>query len=273
MSKKGFRTVFYGFALAFLAAAFFVTPCFAQSSLRPAILQQFEKAGGTVTYIGSAHGLDGWIVKNPKGQMQVVYTTADGALLAGMLFDPDGVSLTEKQLEAYHNRMTGAQAPLPGAQKSPGGAEKLYAEAAQAGWVALGDSAAPYLYVFMNVNCDHCQAYWKDLQGPVKSGQLQVRLVPFGDVPANRDGGAALLSAADPAAAWAAYVGGDKEALGKDKATPAAYKKIDANTALVKKWKLPGPPFSLFRRPSDGKLMAFAGKPENMMLLLADFLK
>ncbi len=265
------KAVVCGLALA--AGLFFSAPSFAQDAPRPAILSQFQKAGGTVTYIGSAHGLDGWIVKNPKGQVQTVYTTADGALVAGMLFGPDGMSITEKQLAAYHDKLTGAQAPLPGAQKAPGGAEKLYAETAKAGWVALGQSSAPYMYVFMNVACDHCQAYWKALAGAVKDGELQVRLVPYGKEAVNRDGGAALLSVADPAAAWASYLGGDGAALAKDKATPAAYAKIDANTALADKWKLPGPPFSLFRRPSDGKLMAFAGTPSNMMLLLADFLK
>lgn len=276
IEKSGFWSVSRKVALALLLtvpALFLATPSFAQTSPRPAILQKFEKAGGTVTYIGTSHGLDGWLVKNPKGGVQVVYTTSDGALLAGMLFSPDGNSITEAQLVAYHNRLTGAQSPLPGAQKSSGGAEKLYAQVAKAGWVALGNSSAPYMYVFMNVACDHCQAYLKELQTPIQEGQLQVRLVPYGRLPVNRDGGAALLSVADPAAAWAAYVGGDKTALGKDKATSAGYKKIDANTALVDKWKPPGPPFSLFRRPSDSKLMAFAGSPSNMMLLMADFLK
>ncbi len=276
IKKDGFRIVLRSVTLTLLmtvSTLFLTTPSFAQTSSRPAILQKFEKAGGTVTYIGSAHGLDGWLVTNSKGGVQVVYTTSDGALVAGMLFSPDGTSITEKQLVAYHNRLTGSQAPLPGAQKSPGGAEKLYAQVATAGWVAIGNSSAPYMYVFMNVNCDHCQVYWKQLQALVKEGQLQIRLVPYGKAQANRDGGAALLSVTDPAAAWEAYVGGDETALSKDKATPAGYKKIDANTAMIDKWKLPGPPFSLYRRPADSKLMAFAGIPSNMMLLMADFLK
>ena len=236
-------------------------------------MKQFEDAGGTVDFIGTDHGLDGWIVKNPKGNIQTVYTTSDGALVSGMLFFPDGTSETAKQLEAYHKRITGSQEAAPGAANSSSKSEKLYAETEKAGWVGLGSSAAPYIYIFMNVNCDHCQNFWKDLAGPVKDGKLQVRLVPYGTAAENRDGAAALLSVENPLEAWNSYVAGDKMVLSKDKVKDSNYQKIDANTAMVNSWKLSGPPFTLYRRPGDGILTAVVGRPDNVMLLLAEFLK
>ena len=248
-------------------------PAFAQESLRSPALKQYEDAGGTVDFIGSDHGLDGWIVKNPKGGVQTVYTTQDGAMVAGMLFFSDGTSETAKQLEAYHKRTTGSQEAAPGAENSSSKSEKLYAETEKPGWVGLGSSAAPYIYIFMNVNCDHCQDFWKDLESTVKADKLQVRLVPYGSAPENRDGGAALLSVENPQEAWGSYVAGDHTALSKDKAKDGSYQKIDANTAMVNRWKLSGPPFSLYRSPGDGTLTAIVGRPENAMLLLSEFLK
>lgn len=244
-------------------------------TLRSPALKQFEADGGTVDFIGTAHGLDGWVAKNSKGEVKAtVYTTQDGAMVAGMLFSPDGsVNETEKQLEAYHQRITGSQAAAPGAEQSSSKSEKLYALAEKAGWVALGNTSAPYIYVFMNVNCDHCQSFWKDLQGAVNEGKLQVRLIPYGKSTENRDGGAALLSADDPQKSWTSYVAGDKSALGKSKATEEGYQKIDNNTSLVNTWKLPGPPFTFYRRPADGTLTAIVGRPDNVMLLLAEFVK
>jgi len=246
----------------------------APETMRSPVLKQYEDAGGTVDFIGSAHKLDGWVVRDSKGDVKTtVYTTQDGAMVAGMLFSSDGTNETGKQLEAYHQRITGSQAPVPGADKSSSKSEKLYALVEKAGWVAMGSTTAPYIYVFMNLDCDHCQKFWKDLESAVNEGKLQVRLVPYGKVESNRDGGAALLSVEDPQKAWPAYLSGDKAALDKGKAKDDGYQKIDANTAMVDSWKLPGPPFTLYRRPSDGILTAIAGRPDNVILLLAEFIK
>lgn len=257
-----------------MAGLFVAAPAaVAQKAEQYPVLKKFEEEGGKVEFLGHAYGLDGWIVFPPKGSVHYVYTTPEGAVLMGMLFAPDGALETGKQLEAYKERTKGAQSPAPGAEKSSLKSEKLYAEAEQSGWVGIGSAAAPYMYVFMNVNCDHCQAFLKDIDSAVTGGKIQARLVPYGSVDANRDGGAALLSVEQPETAWRAYLAGDKSALGKEKAKPEAYLKVDANTKLVKDWKLPGPPFTLYRRPADGVVTAVAGRPENTMLLMAEFLK
>jgi protein-disulfide isomerase len=221
------------FLLSVTAASAQVSPGSAPESLRSPALKQFEDDGGTVEFIGTAHGLDGWVARNSKGEVKTtVYTTPDGAMVAGMLFASDGTNETAKQLEAYHGRITGSQAAAPGAENSSSKAEKLYAEVEKAGWVSFGNSQAPYLYIFMNVNCDHCQDFWKDLESTVQDNKLQVRLVPYGTSEENRDGGAALLSVANPQEVWSAYISGDKTALGKDKAKDEGYQKLDADRSL-----------------------------------------
>ncbi len=264
-----------GALLALATIAFLCTPARAEPQLPggQAALNAFETAGGKFDYLGNAHGLDGWILISPKGDTQYIYTTPDGALLKGTLYAPDGSSETLRQLKAYEQKMSGGQAATPGAEKSAMPAEQLYAAAEKANWVALGNAQAPYLYVFMNANCDHCRDYWADLSDQVAAGRFQVRLIPFGDADANRTAGAALLSATDPMAAWKAWAAGDQGALGADKIKDGAAARLEANTALVKKWRLPTPPFTLYRRPADGKIVALVGRPENKMLLPSEFMQ
>jgi hypothetical protein len=270
VGRNGMKRIFQAFLL---TGVLLLAASFAFAAERPAVLKKFEEDGNKVEFIGNAYGMDGWMISNAKDQMQTVYTNAEGALVLGILFSPDGVAETQKQLEAYKQRASGSQAAAPAAEQSSSRSEKFYAETEKAAWVALGDSKAPYLYAFINVNCGHCQLFWKDIEGPVKEGKLQVRLVPYGETEANRDGGAALLSAEHPDEAWSAYVSGDKAALSKDKIKAEAYDKIAANTVLAKSGKFGTPPFTLYRRPGDGILTAIAGRPENTMLLLAEFLK
>lgn len=264
--KKIFRLPLLAvFLLAFSAASF------AKEPPRHPVLHLFEAKGGKVDFLGHAHGLDGWIVINPQGAAQYIYTTPDGAFLEGMLFDPGGMSVTVKQLKSYRQKISGSQEALPESEQlSAQKDEKLYAEAEKARWIPVGGDKAPYLYIFMNVTCSHCQELWKDLDSFVADGKIQVRLIPYGATEQNRDAAAALLSAENPAEAWRAYIAGNKEILAKDKIKGDAYLKVDANTAIVNNWKLPGVPFTLYRRPSDGIISAVVGKPENTMLLVAE---
>lgn len=165
----------------------------------------------------------------------------------------------------------------PAGKVSTGGgskAENFYALTEKANWVHVGSKDAPYMYVFMNVTCDHCVAYWKSLSGSVAAGMVALRLVPFGAIEQNRKLGAALLGSPDPAKAWRDYVDGKLSAMPLSLATPATLKKIDANTELWGKMGIGSePPFSLYRALSDGKIRAVLGKPDNAMMLIADMME
>lgn len=244
------------------------------NELRHPELDKFRKDGGEVEFIGHAFGLDGWLLTRKDTPPRTAYTTVQGGLVLGQLVNPDGAVETMSQLHALKAKMEGSQEALPGAEEAQSTAsksERFYAVLERrAAWAQAGQNDAPYLYVLMNVNCDHCKEYWKDLAPAVKDGRLQVRLLPFGQAPANREGGAALLSSADPATAWSEYIDGKTASLGKDKIVDGALAAIDANTKLVQEFGIGQSPFTIYRRPDDGKLTVIPGKPGNMMLLQSE---
>lgn len=246
-----------------------------ENSLRHPELEKFKNDGGEVEFIGHAYGLDGWLLTRDGIPPRTAYTTAEGGLVLGNLVNARGEVETMAQLHALKAKMEGSQAALPGAEdprSNASKAERFYASIEKtAAWAQTGKDEAPYLYVLMNVNCGHCKEYWQALEPAVKQGSLQVRLVPFGAQPANREGGAALLSSADPGAAWSEYIAGKTDALSKDKAVDGALAAIDANTRLIVQFDLrDNPPITIYRRPDDGKLIMIAGKPNNMMMLQAE---
>lgn len=260
----------------FLIIAVVITvPAQAQENMRHLQLQKFEQDGGKVEYLGHAYGLDGWLLAKEGMQPQAAYSTREGGLVMGPLVDPEGIVITENQLAAFKAKAEGrSQAALPGAADSKAkNSETFYAQVEQANWVKAGADDAPYIYMFMNVTCDHCQLYWKDLQPQIASGKLQVRLVPFGAQEENKIAGEALLSVDKPGDAWTQFIAGKKDVLSKDKIKPDADAKLKANGALLAKWNVGASPFTIYRRLNDGKVMVISGKPQNAMLILADLIK
>ena len=237
------------------------------------VLQDFEKAGGKVDFLGNSYGLDGWLVVNPEGRVQYVYTNKEGALVIGMMFAPDGEMETLNQIKAYKARAEGSQSAIPGAEKSTSKAEKIYAAIEKANWITIGDKSTPYIYVFLNTTCEHCHKLWNMLSGAVKNKQIHIRFIPFGFSDDNKDGGAALLSSNEPYKTWEDYIAGNKSVLDKKNATKLNYARIEANNKIAKELALPVVPFTAYRKVSDGSVTAIAGVPENPMLLLADLQK
>ena len=253
-------------------------------------LRRFIDGGGEVRYLGHSLGVDGWMLtkmsSTGKTAIRYAYETSEGGLVLGLLMDREGNVETKKQLgalmgmtaadaqEALSDERAGSGVKTPGAQKSGAGkAEKLYSEVESSFWARAGSEEAPYLYLFINTTCPECQNFWGDLKESVQAGRLQVRLVPFGALAVNRESGAALLSSDNPGEDWDKFIAGDAAVLSKDKADASALEKIDANTRLAASWKLQGPPFILYRKPSDGVVTAIVGEPENLMLMLADLME
>lgn len=158
--------------------------------------------------------------------------------------------------------------------KKTGKSEIFYNIVEQAHWFSVGNTNAPYIYIFMNPTCEHCIAYWNDLKPHIESGAIQLRILPFGSSADNKTASAALLSVSDPVKAWSSYISGDKSALSEDKITDEkAYDKVGTNTDIWMKWKLRTTPFSVYRSPSDSKIKILIGKPDNPLLLLSDFIR
>ncbi|HYD18802.1 MAG TPA: hypothetical protein VEF76_10025 [Patescibacteria group bacterium] len=250
----------------------------AQKKPNTAELVQFEKLGGKILYVGKSYDLDGWLLIGRDGEVRsMIYTTAMGAMLKGQMFSPGGKNITKTQLQIYRQKMGGSQ----GAVKMDATtdkdavpkAEQFYAAVEKANWVRVGVPDAPYIYMFINTGCEHCQSLFRTLKGSVDKGMLQLRILPAGEQEENRDSGAAMLSVEDPGAAWLDYMDGKKGSLHKTLIKGDALEKIKANGKLAKEWKLPQYPFTIYRKVSDGTLMTIVGQPENPMLLMSDLIK
>lgn len=283
--------------MAVCAGVLFVAPAKAQT-LHPVLKKFQDEKQAKVEFLGNQSGLDGWLItgKNDAGAdiVQYAYSTPMGGIVLGIMFGPDGEVVTVKQLEAYRERMKaggqgsvplenltkGMEAPKSTAVADPAlnvdkaaKAEKFYALTEGANWVQIGKKDAPYMYVFINMTCEHCLTHWKLLKKYVDDGTLALRLVPFGAVDQNRKLGAALLASPQPDKLWRDFASGNVAALTVDGATDETLKKMDRNTALFGEFHLrSGPPFSIYRAPADGKIKAVMGRPENIMMLIADFM-
>ncbi len=239
---------------------------------------QFEKTGGKVIYLGKSYDLDGWLLAKRDGEPHtILYISPAGAMLRGRLFSSSGKDITKTQLEIYKQRNSRSQGAVPIPENAdleavPKG-ELFYSETEKANWVRVGVPDAPYVYVFINANCEHCQSLWRTFKGSVDKGMLQLRLIPSGEKEDNRDAGAAMLSVENPGQAWQEYMDGKKGSLDKNLIKGDALERLQANTKLTKKWKLPQIPLTVYRKVTDGTVMVVPGQPSNPMLIMPDLMK
>lgn len=177
-----------------------------------ALLSQFAVAGGTepASYSGPTppaltaplkggltvakkfdgpSGLTGWLMKDPGGTYYTFWTTSDGALMmAGALMDAQGTNYTAKYQDQYEPKAD-LNALWPKLEKST--------------QIVTGPRTAPkgVLYAFIDPNCPFCHFLWSALRSYEAAG-LQIHWVIVGFLHEDSAGkAAALLSAADPAAA------------------------------------------------------------------------
>ena len=252
-------------------------PAAAQQQPKTAELLRFEQNGGKLVYLGKSYDLDGWLLVDRSGKPKsVVYVSPMGALLVGKMFSGSGHNITKSQLEVYNARTSGAQDAIKVDNVDKDATPKselFYADLEKGNWVRVGKPDAPYIYMFINVNCEHCQTVWRMFKGSVDKGMLQLRLVPAGEQDANLNGGAALLSVDDPGQAWQDFMDGKKGTLDKTLIKGDALDKMAANNKLAKKWKLPQYPFEMYRKVSDGSLIVVEGEPSNPMQVMGDLMK
>lgn len=94
------------------------------------VLAPLLRNGATVTALGPAHGMNGWIVRHGT-EVQSLYTTADGqAVVAGLMYGSDGMAVTAQQLLALEQAGTNLTALAPAAAPKPS-IEQMALEAAR----------------------------------------------------------------------------------------------------------------------------------------------
>jgi len=235
------------------------------------ILTEFEKSGGTVSYLGRAYGMDGWILINEKKEIQYVYTNDDGATVMGMLFSPNGSAETITQIQKFKIANLGSQDAITNLDpQSTDKAEVIYKNFSNSSWIELGDKNVPYFYSVITVDSAEAKVFLDKLMPYIDSKKMTVRLIPIATSEANFYDAAAILSADDPAATLISYMNGDKSIIKNISVKDESLNKLDVNAMFAKNSAIKGIPLNVYRRPADGKIVAISGAPENMMLLAAD---
>lgn len=205
----------------------------------------------------AAGGLTGWLLSEGPGRNMVVYTSADGEVaIAGNMVDAKGTNLTAKYLDQYSTKIDYS---------------KFWGKLEQSTFIAegaQGKDVKNVIYVFEDANCGYCHQMWKAVQPYEKAG-LQVRWIPVAFLAKDSVNKAAgVLSAKNPAAAFAA-MHGDTSAkdstLGVTPVTPEMKAKLDANAKLMAEMGFRGTPATLYK-DKTGKVLAADGMPKPAML-------
>lgn len=271
------------YILAVLAALFlfgsFSAPAYAQKKPNTPEIQKFESMGGKLLYLGKSYDMDSWMFLKRNGEPHMIlYVSPAGAMVRGRLFGPGGKDVTKTQLEIYKRRMDSEQGAVDIPENADKDAipisEQFYAAVEKkANWVRVGPPDAPYVYVFINVDCEHCQSLFRTFKGSLDKGMLQMRIIPTGEQENNLYGGAAMLSVEDGGKAWAEYMDGKRGSLDRTLIKGDAMDRLKVNNKLAQQWKLPQIPFTIYRKVSDGTIMVLPGQPSNPMLIMPDLVK
>lgn len=264
-------------AVLFSAALLSPSSAFAQRKPQTQELMKFEALGGKMEFLGHQYGVDAWLLIEADGKPRsMLYALEDGSMIRGTLFNAAGQNVTKTQMEIYAARASGDQKSLDVDNTDKNvlpKSELFYAALEKSNWVRVGKVDAPYLYMIVNTNCQHCQDLFRTLKGSVDKGMLQLRILPTGAQDENLSGGQALLSVDDPEKAWSDYMDGNKGALAPTLIKGDALQKLQENNKFAAQWKLPEMPVTVYRKLADGVVTVIVGPPKNTMLISADLIK
>lgn len=221
----------------------------------PAPIQRLADQGLTIVKrFDAPGGLTGYAAR--AGQTPVaLYLTPDGEhVVVGTLFDAKGHDLSRNALAS----------PADASDT-----ETLWAQLADAHWIADGPSDAPRtVYVFTDPNCPYCHRFFEASRAWVRAGRVQLRHIPVGIMAATSPGqAAAWLTADDPTAAYRQhekdYAQGGIKPLAD--IPPAVHEQILANNALMAGLGIHGTPGIIYR-DTDGQIAIHQGMPQGKQL-------
>ncbi|MDD3182872.1 MAG: hypothetical protein PHD48_08740 [Alphaproteobacteria bacterium] len=263
------------------------------------ILNNLVKAGATLHYLGERSGMFGWFIIK-SGQIQMIYLTPDRrTAFVGGMFSADGDNVTSKQVsqlvernsevkallekssrqdrgtpkvESQQRAATASSNGLPPSVSLSSPGERFLEDLKAAAGVVLGHNDQAEIQMIVAPRCPNCKKTWRELRDHVKSGAVQVRLIPVfnstGDDEKNM--AAQLLRVADPLSVWDRFVEGDAQAL-SGTPEPIAVRAVMDNLGLVAKWNIQGYPYLVYRG-KDGRIKIVQGRPERMAAVLTDII-
>lgn len=266
-------------------------PSFAQTAAKgsmpeiPEALQALADRGAQLRYLGTQHGLDGWIAIY-QGQEQYYYVTGDKkAFVTGLMFGNDGQPITIEQvreLQAQGGDVLDllAEGGAPPAEppktiesvassmktQTPG--ERMFESVENSNWIRLGQEGAPVIYSFIDPQCPHCHEFITKLRKDyIDKGLIQVRIIPVGFLAGSLEQASFLLAAPNAEELFYKHLDGDKEALPtkSDISTQA----IQKNMALMQAWKFNVTPLTTYRS-GTGEVKIIRGVAKDIQALIAD---
>ena len=270
----------------------FVPPAHAQSRETvkdiPAPLVPLADKGAQLRYLGTEHGMEGWIAMF-QGQEQFYYITPDKkGFVTGLMFGEDGKPITINQVrdlqkqggavldmlaEGGEGTAATAEAEQTPASvmdvaktKTPG--ERMFADIEGSNWIPLGNLNAPVIYSFIDPNCPHCHEFITDLRkNYIDKGLVQVRLIPVGFQQGSLAQAAFLIAAPNAPDLFLKHLDGDAGALPakNDVSTQAVQK----NMALMQSWKFNVTPLTTYRSRT-GEVKIVRGRAKDVQALIAD---
>lgn len=191
-------------------------------------------------------GLQGFAGKL-NGQGLALYLTEDGQhVLVGTLLDANGTDISQKHLDEL------VYQPM---------AKGMWAQLEASDWIGDGaDDAERVVYTFTDPNCPFCSMFWKQARPWVESGKVQLRHIMVGILREDSPGkSAAILAAADPAAALHEHESGD--GVVAMKTIPAAIgQQLEANYDLMSQLGAQATP-AIFFQDDQGRMQQQQGAP------------
>lgn len=244
----------------------------------PPVVERLRASGLDVQPGGIiGHDFRFWLIAAKDGRRAFAATTAEGYLVLGKIYSPDGsLSLdTEGERPLFLDaedrrahglaRLTGATPTpatdfawrTPGRRAAAGPPGTVWDLLGHATAIEEGRAGAPLVYIFVDPYCSYCHRQWEVLRKNVQAGALRVRWVPV----AALDRSQADLSVAggllaDPRpetlAAWM------REHRVRPSESEAVKKALGANMALFQALKAPSVPVILYKDKA-GKLVTRVG--------------
>lgn len=259
----------------------------------PAIIQAAARRGAQYQYIGTRNGFSGWIILEGGAPAFVYVSEDEQTIFRGLMFDAKGQPVTIAQTTEAQIRNPEffglSEADIAAAQKadsatsssttSSGSAaatvtdnrtpdQVLYDALGVSNYFVLGSDAptAPMMYAFFDPDCPHCKQFLKSIDETfIKSGKVQLRMIPIGIIsPESKARAAYLLAQANPGDLLMKHVRGEQELPVQKNITLDGQQ---LNLDLFRLWRMDGTPLFVFK-DKNGTVMMVRGEPNNMDKLI-----
>ena len=210
--------------------------------------------------LGRAGVLDGWLVRKPDGSVLTLYAAPDGHVVAGLLYGPDGLELTGRQLE--QTPQASELADVVGtigtistaASTAADDRAALFARSLEAAAFTVG-SAGPDLVAFIDPGCPWSRQAAAVLGQLALDGRFRLHALPVGVMsPESHAQAARILASPRPGLAW----------YRSSPATAEDIPRLEANNALWRAFGADAVPW-LAWRGRDGAIHTHAGLPADFM--------